>query len=95
MLGSINVFMDRQEDKIGYQFAAVPTNLYQCCDNNIRSMLFTLVQLSGYYANRDGWFFRTNDDLRAQTKLSENLVKATLSTLFRIGVVDIKNGWKR
>lgn len=82
--------MNRQEDKIGYQFTAVPTNLYQCCDINVRSMLFTLVQLSGYYANRDGWFFRTNDDLRAQTKLSENLVRATLSTLFRIGVVDIK-----
>lgn len=90
MLGSINVFMNRQEDKIGYQFTAVPTNLYQCCDINVRSMLSTLVQLSSYYADRDGWFFRTNDDLRAQAKLSENLVRATLSTLYNIGVVDIK-----
>ena len=53
--------MNRQEDKIGYQFTAVPTNLYQCCDINVRSMLSTLVQLSSYYADRDGWFFRTND----------------------------------
>lgn len=91
MLGSIKVFMNNQEEKIGYQLTAVPTNLYQCCDINVRSMLFTLIQLSSYYANRDGWFFRSNDDLRAQTKLSENLVRATLSTLFKIGVVDIKS----
>lgn len=90
MLGSIIVFMNREEDKIGYQFTAVPTNLYQCCDINVRSMLFTLVQLSSYYADCNGWFFRTNDDLRVQAKLSENLVRATLSTLYRIGVVDIK-----
>lgn len=91
VLGSTEIFMDKQEDKIGYQFTAVPTNLYQCCDINVRSMLFTLIQLSSYYANRDGWFFRSNDDLRAQTKMSENLVRATLSTLFKIGVVDIKS----
>ena len=91
VLGSTKIFMDKQEDKIGYQFTAVPTNLYQCCDINVRSMLSTLIQLSSYYANRNGWFFRSNDDLRAQTKLSENLVRATLSTLFKIGVVDIKS----
>lgn len=82
--------MDKQEEKIGYQFTAVPTYLYQCCDNNVRSMLFTLVQLSSYFANGEGWFFRSNDDLRAQANLSENLVRATLSTLYKIGVVEIK-----
>lgn len=91
VLGSTEIFMDKQEDKIGYQFTAVPTNLYQCCDINVRSMLSTLVQLSSYYADRDGWFFRTNDDLRAQAKLSENLVRATLSTLYNIGAVDIRS----
>lgn len=83
--------MERNEDKIGYQFTAIPTNLYQCCDNNVRSMLSTLIQLSSYYADKNGWFFRTNEDLRAQSKLSENLVRATLSTLFNIGVVEIKS----
>lgn len=83
--------MEKIEDRIGYQFTAVPTNLYNCCDINVRSMLFTLIQLSSYYADSDGWFFRTNEDLRAQSKLSENLVRATLSTLFNIGVVEIKS----
>ena len=67
-------------------------------DNNCRSMLFTLLQLSSYFENRskeenevwDGWFFRSNADLQAQTRLSENLVRATISTLYRIGIVDVK-----
>jgi len=83
--------MERKEDKIGYQFTAIPTNLYNCCDNNVRSMLFTLIQLSSYYADKDGWFFRTNEDLRAQARLSENLVRATLSTLYKIGVIEIRS----
>lgn len=91
MLGSTEILMDKQKDKMGYQFTAVPTNLYQCCDINVRSMLSTLVQLSSYYADSNGWFFRSNDDLRAQTKLSENLVRATLSSLYKLGVVDIKS----
>lgn len=53
-------------------------------------MLFTLIQLSSYYADKDGWFFRTNEDLRAESRLSENLVRATLSTLYNIGIVDVK-----
>ncbi|WP_300646039.1 hypothetical protein [uncultured Duncaniella sp.] len=83
--------MDKKEDRIGYLFTAVPTNFYNCCDNNVRSMLFTLVQLSSYYADSDGWFFRTNEDLRAQSKLSENLARATLSTLYKIGVIEIRS----
>ena len=73
-------------------------NLTACMDNNCRSMLFTLLQLSSYFENRskeenevwDGWFFRSNADLQAQTRLSENLVRATISTLYRIGIVDVK-----
>ena len=78
------------EKKFDYQFTAVPTNLYLCCDNNVRSMLATLVQLSSYYADSNGWFFRTNEDLRVESQLSENLVRATLSTLYSIGVVEVK-----
>lgn len=83
--------MERKEDKIGYQFTAIPTNPYNCCDNNVRSMLFTLIQLSSYYADEEGWFFRTNEDLRAQSKLSENLVRATLSTLYKSGIIEIRS----
>lgn len=79
-----------EEKIIDFQFTAMPTNLMACMDLNCRSMLFTLIQLSSYYAKDDGWFFRTNEDLRAESKLSENLVRATLSTLYSIGVVDVK-----
>lgn len=82
--------MGNKKDEVGYQFNAVPMNLMACCDLNCRSMLWTLVQLSSYYADKDGWFFRTNEDLRAQSQLSENLVRATLSTFYRLGVVDVQ-----
>lgn len=88
--------MKKSEHK--YQFTAMPVNLTACLDNNCRSMLYTLLQLSSYYENRcraenkvwDGWFFRSNADLQAQSRLSENLVRATISTLFRIGIVDVR-----
>lgn len=82
--------MENKENEIGYKFNAVPLNLMACCDLNCRSMLWTLVQLSSYYAADDGWFFRTNEDLRKQSLLSENLVRATLSTLYNIKVIDVQ-----
>lgn len=75
---------------IEYQFTAIPTNLMACLDINCRSMLFTLIQLGSYYADSEGWLFRTNEDLRAESQLSENLVRATLSTLYNIGIVDVQ-----
>lgn len=84
------VKMEKEKINVGYQFNADPMNLMACCDLNCRSMLWTLVQLSSYYATEDGWFFRTNNDLRAQSLLSENLVRATLSTLYNIGVIDVQ-----
>lgn len=82
--------MEIKENEVGYQFSADPLNLMACCDLNCRSMLWTLVQLSSYYGDKDGWFFRTNEDLRAQSLLSENLVRATLSTFYRLGLVDVQ-----
>lgn len=82
--------MNEIKENVGYQFNAVPMNLNACCDLNCRSMLWSLVQLSSYYATEDGWFFRTNEDLRKQSLLSENLVRATLSTLYNIGVIDVQ-----
>jgi len=87
-----------KKNEHNYKFTAMPVNLTACMDNNCRSMLFTLLQLSSYFENRskeenevwDGWFFRSNADLQAQTRLSENLVRATISTLYRIGIVDVK-----
>lgn len=34
--------------------------------------------------------FRTNEDWRAQSQLSENLVRATLSTFYRLGIVKVQ-----
>lgn len=77
-------------EKKNYQFIQVPTNLFILLDNNCRSMLFTLIQLSSYYADGDGWFFRTYSDLEAESNLSQNLVKATLQTLFNHNIIEAK-----
>ena len=68
----------------------MPTNLFLCLDNYCRSTLFTLIQLSTYYAKEDGYFFRTNDDLKAESNLSENVVRATLSALYSNGLIDVQ-----
>lgn len=78
--------------KISYQFTAVPTKLMMLLDNNCRSMLFTLIQLSSCYANEDGYFFRSNSDLQAESNLSKNLVIVTIDTLYTNGLVDVKCG---
>lgn len=77
-------------NKISYQFTAVPTKLMMLLDNNCRSMLFTLLNLSAYYANENGYFFRSNSDLQAESNLSKNLVIVTIDTLYINGIVDVK-----
>ena len=73
-----------------YQFVKVPTNLFILLDNNCRSMLFTLIQLSSFYADEDGWFFRTYEDLESESNLSQNLVKATIQTLFNHHLIEAR-----
>lgn len=87
---TVNTKNSTGTNDISYQFTAVPTNLFLCLDNNCRSMLFTLIQLSSYYAKEDGYFFRTNDDLKAESNLSENVVRATLSALYNNGLIDVQ-----
>lgn len=74
-----------------YQFTAMPVNLTACMDNNCRSMLFTLLQLSSYYADEDGWFYRTNMDLQMQSRLSDKLVTEVISTFHRIGILEVQS----
>lgn len=78
--------------KISYQFTPVPTKLMLLLNNNCRSMLFTLIQLSSFYANEDGYFFRSNSDLQTESNLSKNLVIVTVDTLYTNGLVDVKCG---
>lgn len=80
----------KENAEMAYKYVAMPLSLTMCLDNNCRSMLFTMIQLSSYYANEEGYFFRTNADLQAETNLSENLVRATISTLYEQGVLDVK-----
>ncbi|MEQ3100335.1 hypothetical protein NXV19_03175 [Bacteroides fragilis] len=75
--------------KIEYQFTQVPTKVMILLDVNCRSMLFTLCQLSSYYADENGRFFRTNADLVAESRLSQKLVNAALDTLYINGIVEI------
>lgn len=77
-------------EKKNYQFTQVPTNLFILLDNNCRSMLFTLIQLSSYYADEDGWFFRRWEDLIIESNLSLNLSMATVQTLFNHHIIEAK-----
>lgn len=77
-------------EKKNYQFTQVPTNLFILLDNNCRSMLFTLIQLSSNYADEEGWFFRTYEDLEMESNLSKNLVEATIQTLFNHYLIEAR-----
>ncbi len=76
---------------IPYQFTAMPLNLAACMDVNCRSMLFTLLQLSSYYADEGGWFYRTNMDLQMQSRLSDKLVTEVISKFHRIGILEVQS----
>ena len=74
---------------LDYQFTAVPTQLMILLDVNCRSMLFTLCQLSSYYSDSSGKFFRTNADLSEESRLSQKLVIASIDTLYRHGIISV------
>jgi hypothetical protein len=52
-------------------------------------MLFTLCQLSSYYSDASGKFFRTNADLSEESRLSQKLVIASIDTLYRHGIINV------
>lgn len=79
-----------QTTKQSYQFIAVALNLFNCLDVNCRSVFGTLIQLSSYYGDESGWFYRTNADMEAQTKLSRKVLNAALDALYINGIIDIK-----
>ena len=76
-----------------YLFTQVPTHLMLCLDRNCRSVLFTLLQLSSYYQTKDnkfdGWFFRSNADLEAETRLNTKVLSGALDALFKAKIIDI------
>lgn len=78
--------MNQQND---YQFVMIPQQLSSCLDANCHKMLSTLLGLHSLLSNEDGWFFRSNKDLQLDVRLSENVVRATLDTLYQAGIINI------
>jgi hypothetical protein len=76
---------------LNYSFIAIPTNLYYCIDNNLRIGLSSLIQLSSVYADADGWFFRTNEDLQNDWKMGKNLTIAVLETLYQNNLLQVRS----
>lgn len=72
-----------------YHFIQVPTNLYLCMDRNCRELLITLIQLSTMYADKDGWFFRSNADIEAESNLKHGTtLNGALDALLSQGIID-------
>lgn len=76
---------------INYSFIAVPTNLFFSLDNNLRTALTVLLQLSSVFADQDGFFFRTNEDLQQDLKMGKNLTIAVLESLYQYNLLEVKS----
>lgn len=81
--------MTTETSTVGYQFTPMPKKLTHLLDVNLRSMLFALVDASDYFADEDGWFYRSNADLQIDSAMSQNLVKATVDTLFIYSLLEV------
>ena len=86
---NLNYMRESENNTVGYQFTPTPKQLMHLLDVNCRTMLFALIDDSNYFANADGWFYRTNSDLQNDSKLSKNLVMVTIDTLFHYCIVDV------
>lgn len=79
-------------DNADYQFIRVPTKLFLCLDNNCRAMLTSLIQLSDWSFNKgkseNGWFYRSNALLSAETKLSRKVMDGALDALLKQNLID-------
>jgi len=78
--------MNQQND---YQFIMIPQQLSSCLDANCGKMLTTLIGLSSLMSKEDGWFYRSNKELQLDTRFSQNLVIATLDTLYQAGIINV------
>ena len=86
----MNKTIERLNDKeINYQFTPIPTKLFYLCDNNTKSVLFSLIQLSSHYAKEDGYFFRANNNLENDCGLSRKVIDAALDALYMRDIIDV------
>ena len=77
------------EQQINYQFVMIPQQLSSCLDANCGKMLTILIGLSTIMSKEDGWFYRSNKELQLDTRFSQNLVIATLDTLYQAGIINV------
>ena len=68
----------------------VPSNLFFALDNNLRVALVVLLSLSSRLADKDGYFYRTNEDLQTDFKFGKNLTIAVLESLYQYGLIEVK-----
>lgn len=80
---------EKMDPNCDYQFVMIPQQLTSCLDANCGKMLTTLLGLSSLMKKEDGWFYRSNKDLQLDTRFSQNLVIATLDTLYQAGIIDV------
>jgi len=73
-----------------YSFIAVPTNLFYVLDTNLRNCLIVLLQLSNIFADSDGYFSVSNQDLQNYFRLGKNLTSVCLETLYRNGIISTR-----
>lgn len=74
-----------------YSYTVIPTKLMLMLDNKLQSVLFNLVQLSSVFADDSGFFYRSMTDLKQSFGMSENLVRASIETLYRKGLLSVKS----
>ena len=77
------------EQQTNYQFVMIPQQLSSSLDANCNKMLTTLIGLSSLMSKEDGWFYRSNKELQLDTRFSQNLVIATLDTLYQAGIINV------
>ena len=75
---------------INNNFIAVPTNLFYVLDTNLRNCLIVLLQLSTIFADSDGYFSVSNQDLQNYFRLGKNLTSVCLETLYRHKIISTK-----
>lgn len=82
--------MEKTFKKLTYSFIAVPTNLFYCLDTNLRNCLIVLLHLSSIFADADGYFSISNQDLQEYFRLGKNLTSVCLETLYRNGLISTR-----
>lgn len=73
-----------------FQVTLAPSNLMMALNPRCCKMLLTLLSLSERYSDDNGWFSRSNRQLVQDSNLSKKVVIATIDTLYRHGIVDVK-----